>query len=139
MGRGTKAKIAAVATQPEPTDDRCCLPYCDEPGQKLLCGHRLCAEDLLRLAIWPVHIGHTFVECPMCRETQILKPRVVRDALDEMPFRAAVMACCSDKDCRNYVTVVLRPCASHGSHTCKVCEDERREDAAHVAFTPCKG
>ena len=128
MGKQTnrqKAKMAkdVVPECPDPeTPNLCCLPHCEEPGEKLLCGHVLCGLDLLKLARYADSLRKFMVICPMCRRILVMEGKVMTSLVDKLPFKCAIFKCyCDMPDCPSTVVGAITPCISHKSHTCNVC------------------
>ena len=132
MGKQTNRQKAKKATAlpvdppavnaPMPETTLCCLPHCEEPGEKLECGHPLCGMDFLKLARYVSQLKKFTVTCPMCRKWGLLDEKLVVQAMGQLPFKSAVFKCgCVEKDCERSFTGVLKPCKSHGNHICGVC------------------
>ena len=120
--RAKKAQEAATVDAPMPEATLCCLPHCGEPGEKLECGHPLCEMDFLKLARYVSQLKQFAITCPMCRKWGLLDEKLVVEAMGHLPFKSAVFKCgCVEKDCERSFTGVLKPCKSHGNHTCGVC------------------
>ena len=133
MGKQTKRQKAkkardAVPECPDPeTPNLCCLPHCEEAGEKLECGHSLCGVDFLKLTRYVSQLKQFTITCPMCRKWGLLKEDLVKKAMDQhLPFKSAVFKCgCVEKDCKRSFTGVLKPCKSHSSYVCGVCVDRK--------------
>ena len=134
--RAAKEKNSATEPATEPVDEQlCCIPHCDEPGHRLICGHNLCSMDLLKLGkFYSSALDKIILVCPICREQQLVKDDTVMKSLCDTPFKCAVFECpCKVKHCRRYTTVVLRPCLKHGTFMCVMCS-ETGARGSHMAF-----
>ena len=126
MGKQTKRQEAKKAKEPAvdaPTPATlCCLPHCEEPGEKLECGHLLCGMDFLKLSRFVSQLKKFTISCPMCRKWILLHEKQVTDAMDHLPFKSAVFKCgCVEKGCTRTFTGTLKACKSHGEYSCGVC------------------
>ena len=107
---------------PNPETNQCCLPHCEEPGEKLLCGHVLCGMDLLKLARYAESVAKFMVICPMCRRILVMEDKVMASLVDKMPFRCAIFKCyCDMPDCPSTLVGAITPCISHKNYSCNVC------------------
>ena len=120
--KAKKAQAAAAAEAPSPTT-LCCLPYCDEAGENLECGHPLCGMDFLKLTRFVSQLKKFTITCPMCRKWMLLNDKQVTEAMNKhLPFKSAVFSCgCVEKGCTRSFTASLKACKRHKKHSCEVC------------------
>ncbi len=133
MGKQTQRQKAkardAVPEGPDPeTPNLCCLPHCEEPGEKLECGHSLCGMDMLKLTRYVSQIKEFRMTCPMCRNVCIIDPSLLMNLMNtHLEFKCAIFKCgCVTPGCSRRFTCTIRPCKSHDSYTCNVCKGNKR-------------
>lgn len=132
MGKQTKRQKAkkardAVPECPDPeTPNLCCLPHCEEPGEKLECGHALCGMDMLKLTRFVGQLQQFTITCPMCRKFCIHNRDCLMDVMEKnLSFRCATFKCgCITPGCDRSYLAVIRPCKSHGKYNCDVCRGD---------------
>jgi len=131
MGKQTKRQKAKKAKETAKVDAPmpailCCLPHCEDPGEKLECGHPLCGTDFLKLTRYVSQLKQFTITCPMCRKWALLNEKTVIEMMEKLPFKSAVFKCgCVEKGCGRSFTGTLKPCKSHGSYNCGVCVDRK--------------
>ena len=136
MGKQTKRQNAKKAREAdevvespvEVRDALCCLPHCEEPGEKLTCAHLLCGMDMLRLTRYVAQLKEFRVTCPMCRKILLVHPSLLMELMAQhLEFKCAVFKCgCVRKECVRSYHAIIHPCAKHASYTCKVCQGRER-------------
>ena len=128
MGKQTKrqnakkAIDAVLGLDPE-IPNLCCLPHCEEPGDKLECGHALCGMDTLKLTRYVGQLQKFMITCPMCRKLCIFDRDVLMEVMDKhLEFKCATFKCgCVTEGCQRCYSGTLMPCQSHRNYLCTVC------------------
>ena len=62
------SELLASAAPSLPDANLCCLPHCEEPGEKLTCAHLFCGMDMLKLTRYVAQLKEFRITCPMCRK-----------------------------------------------------------------------
>ena len=137
MGKQTRRQKAKKASQADDIVENpqletpvalCCLPHCEEPGEKLTCAHLLCGMDMLKLTRYVVQLKEFRVTCPMCRKISFVHPSLLMDLMAKhLDFKCAVFKCgCVQKGCNRSYHAIIHPCVKHSGYTCKVCVGRAR-------------
>lgn len=123
MAKRKANTLVATAAPPSPPDSHlCCLPHCEEPGEKLICGHRLCDTDLLKLSKLSLNVRRFLLQCPMCRTEHVMTTDRMTEPLLHQPFKCAKFECaCAVQDCGTSYVACLHACTRHKNYDCKVC------------------
>ena len=120
--RRQRAKLRKRTRVQEEPNALCCLPHCEEPGEKLICGHALCGFDLLKVARYADFLQEFIISCPICRNESFIEDKLMQTMVDKQPFKCATFKCyCNEPNCSTLAVGFLLPCRSHKSHTCQVC------------------